>query len=135
MNSIKLVERKIGLSLRLENLTYENIYAATNKLLKDPAYRWNIKALSEKFHNETIDPVNKTLDCIDLLIETGKTCYTISPENEVRWFEKYLVDIVLVITVPLVVLMGTLVLIFRQISYFVQHRILRRYKVAHEKVT
>ncbi len=134
LNALKLVESGIGLSLRLENLSYENILETATELLTNTKYRARAKMLSKNFKNVPEDSLTKTLNCLEFYLKYNRSCVVPNPKNDVPWYEVIYLDLILAFVMAIALVALTILYISKKIYKFFTDYILKEFSEIQKKL-
>lgn len=93
VNVNKMMERKFGLKLVLENITLENVVKSLHVLLNRDIYRENIQRFSKLYHDRPMSSENLTIYWLEYVLRHKGTKHMQSPVLELNILEYYLIDV------------------------------------------
>lgn len=125
----------IGLTLRLEKLTYDNILETSLELLNNKKYKENVQRLSRKMKSEPVDSLTKTLNCIEHFLLHNKACVAPSKNNEVSLFEFLYLDLILAFILSIAFSAVTFIYLSKQIYKFFTEFLLKELVKIQKKIT
>lgn len=92
-NVDKMVKKKFGLKLHLENITRENVVKSLHLLLNCDNYRENIQSFSKLYHDRPMSSENLAIYWLEYVLRHKGTKHMQSSVLELNILEYYLIDV------------------------------------------
>nr|QIK00372.1 UDP-glycosyltransferase [Xylotrechus quadripes] len=91
------VQKGFGLKIPFTELNEENFGLALNELVNNPKYRENAKLRSRIMHDQPMKQMDEAIYWIEYVIRYKGAPHLKSPGLHLKWYQRYLVDIILAI--------------------------------------
>ncbi|KAF5307551.1 hypothetical protein FQR65_LT06907 [Abscondita terminalis] len=117
-NMAKVLNKKIGVHIDKNNITFQNVYDAVTEVLNNPRYTSNIKTISEKFRNQINSPLDRAVFWIEHVLRFGRPEHLETPSRDMTLYQINDLDVLLLILICLFLITYVFYLILcRCISY------------------
>ncbi|CAH1772677.1 unnamed protein product, partial [Owenia fusiformis] len=116
-NCLKLADRvKSAKFVKLKTITSEQLQSVMEEAINDKTYRANAMKATSIYHDQPIDPRNKTLFWIEYVIRhKGAAHLRSAGENQLNFFQYYLLDIAGLVAVILFTALISLTVILKAV--------------------
>ncbi|CAH1772676.1 unnamed protein product [Owenia fusiformis] len=116
-NCLKLADRvKSAKFVKLKTITSEQLQSVMEEAINDKTYRANARKATSIYHDQPIDPRNKTLFWIEYVIRhKGAAHLRSAGENQLNFFQYYLLDIAGLVAVILFTALISLIVILKAV--------------------
>ncbi|CAH1795872.1 unnamed protein product [Owenia fusiformis] len=114
-NCLKLAKRvKSAKIVKLNTITSEQLQNAMEEVINNETYRTNARKAATMYHDQLIDPRNKTLYWIEYVIRhKGAQHLRSAGENQLNFFQYYLLDIAGSVVIVIIIALTSVTVIVK----------------------
>jgi hypothetical protein len=116
LNAGQIVNQGIGLAMNLQEITEQALTDNINELLTNPKYTKNAKSRSKLFHDRLVSPLDTAIYWVEYVIRHGGAPHLRVGGLDLPWYQYFLLDVILVVSVATLVVLFVLYRSIKKIS-------------------
>lgn len=101
--------------MKFQDINRENLKHSLNELLYNPIYKNQVNKVSQIFRDRPLPAMDTAMYWIDYVIRHRGAPHNRSSGLDLKWYEFYLLDVILFVVLCLVIILVTTFVVLKQI--------------------